>query len=65
MTRINLEINLSYRANNQAEALRKGNILARNICNIEEYEIIKETATNKNKIIFTYKKIRSKENVIF
>ena len=63
---INLEINLSYRANNQTEALRKGNILAKNICNIEEYEILKETATNKNKIIFTYKTIKEKiENVIF
>lgn len=66
LTRINLEINLRYRANNQAEALRKGNLLAKNIYNIEEYEIIKETATNKNKVIFTYKRIKEKiENVIF
>lgn len=58
ITKIKLEINLSYKANNQTEAIRKGNILTRNICNIEEYEIIKGTATNKNKVIFTYKTIK-------
>ena len=61
LTRINLEINLKYNAINQAEALRKGNLLAKNICNIEEYEITKETATNKNKVIFTYKTIKEKK----
>lgn len=60
LTNINIEINLSYKANNPAEALRKGNILARNICNIEEFEITKETATNKKKTIFTYKTIKEK-----
>lgn len=66
LTKINLEINLKYNAKNQIEALRKGNLLAKNICNIEEYEIIKETPTNKNKVIFTYKTIKEKiENVIF
>ena len=65
LTKINLEINLKYNARNQTEALRKGNLLTKNICNIEKYEIIKETATNKNKVIFTYKTIRRKQNVIF
>lgn len=66
LTRINLEINLKYKARNKMEALRKGNLLARNIYNIEEYEIIKETAKEKNRVIFTYKKIKEKiENVIF
>lgn len=66
LTNIKLEVNLNYKAKNQAEAIRKGNLLDRNIYNIEEYEIVKESATSKNKIIFTYKKIKEKiENVIF
>lgn len=60
LTRINIEINLDYNAKNQTEAIRKGNLLAQNIWGIEEYEITKETAKNKNKIIFTYKKIKEK-----
>lgn len=66
LTNINLEVNLNYNAKNQMEAIKKGNLLAQNIWNIKEYDIIKETKKNKNKVIFTYKKIKEKiENVIF
>ena len=66
LTNIKLEVDLNYNAKNQKEAIRKGNLLAQNIWNIEEYEIIRETTENKNKVIFNYKKIKEKiENVIF